>query len=627
LLTERLFFCSLWVSKPKKKKPDESFGDISMFNSKTVKATVIAIVFVIITPAFCATVSDNWNEYLHYTKIGRLDLAASYAQAILAGEPNAAELFNLSQANPDGYAILLKVSDSQPDTPLAQETKKILAIIDKGKFQRRTDARIIVEDIKRLSGTQRGQLSAVKSLQNAGEYAIPHILDAMSDISRKEELPNLIWALPQVGKDAIRPLAAALQTDNIAVKAEVIKALGKIGYPQSLPYLKYVVEKDSSSELKSLAEQSIRQIDPAAGKLSAAQLFYQLADKYYSHNDSLAPAQDAEFGNVWFWDAGSRALKFEKVDRNYFYELMTMRCCEWSLKSDPGFGSAIGLWIAAYFQAESTGIAVPNYFGQGHADAFVYATTAGPEYLHQALERAIKDKNKYVALAVVEALAATAGEKSLMSRVGPAQPLAQALSFDSRAVRYSAAIAIAEAGPTSKFPETKLVIENLSLALAETPEKADSNDPMWNGDMADSYALRAAKAMLKLAQTRNSVIALASAQTTLIDATRDKRTQIKTLAGQILAYLNLADAQKAITAMAMNENNPMDVRVSAFESLAVSAKMNANLLDDRMIDSLYSLVSSKDIDPKLRSAAAGAFGALNLPSKKVKDLILDQAKS
>jgi hypothetical protein len=38
-------------------------------------------------------------------------------------------------------------------------------------------------------------------------------------------------------------------------------------------------------------------------------------------------------------------------------------------------------------------------------------------------------------------------------------------------------------------------------------------------------------------------------------------------------------------------------------------------------------ISSGETDPDLRSAAAAAYGTLNLPSRKVKDLILDQAKS
>ncbi|MFC1676783.1 hypothetical protein ACFL3G_06945 [Planctomycetota bacterium] len=74
-------------------------------------------------------------------------------------------------------------------------------------------------------------------------------------------------------------------------------------------------------------------------------------------------------------------------------------------------------------------------------------------------------------------------------------------------------------------------------------------------------------------------------------------------------------------------NSPMLVRVQAFNALAVSAKVNANQLDDKTIDAIYELVSSRQTPPELNSIAAAAYGALNLPSQKVKDLILDQSKS
>jgi len=196
--------------------------------------------------------------------------------------------------------------------------------------------KIITEAIKKLSGSPRGRLAAVKELQNAGEYAIPYMLDAMADPSRKEELPNIVGTLPQIGRDAIRPLTTALQTNNVGVKAEIIKALGSIGYPQSLAYLKYIVEKDDSAELRSLAEQSIRQIDPVALTVPAAELFYRLGEEYSSHDISLAPAIDAEFANIWFWDSVNERLERKEVGRNSFYQLMAERACEWALKADPG---------------------------------------------------------------------------------------------------------------------------------------------------------------------------------------------------------------------------------------------------------------------------------------------------
>ncbi len=588
---------------------------------------VVGIALIFAAPVFAETLEGNYNDLLHYLNIGRFDLAKGYAQAILDSNAAPLDLFALADGNPQGYALIVKAKDSSTDTELAGLCGKVVDIIEQGRFIRRSEPKVILEEIARLSSTSRGQLNAIKRLQNAGEYAVMYMLDALGDDARRAEWPNISSALGQMSKEAIRPLAAALQTNNVGVKSEIIKAMGKIGYPQSLPYLKYVAEKDSSAELKSLAEESIKKIDPAALKVPAAQLCYQLGEDYYYHAESLAPAADANFANMWFWDAKNTRLDNERVDKRYFSELMAMRSCEWALKADENFGQAIGLWIAAFFKAESYDVVMPGYFGVGHANAMTYATTAGPEYLHQALARAIKDKDAQVALGVVEALSTTAGESSLFYRVGTSQPLAEALSFDSKAVKFSAAIAIAAAGPKQAFPESKLVVANLAEALAQSSEQPSDNIPMWNSSLADIYALCAAKVMLKIAQTRNPVLDLSAAQNALIAATKDKRMEIQMLAGQILAYLNTPEAQQAIAAMAMAESNSQDIRVTAFGSLAVSAKVNGSKLDDATINAIYGLVSSKDVDPGLRAAAAAAYGALNLPSQKVKTLILDQARS
>jgi HEAT repeat protein len=595
-----------------------------MFKGRTI-ALVLAFFAFSVSISFAQSLEDDWADFLHYTKIGRIDLAKGYAQAVLDSEPSPLDLLALSEKNPQGYELLLKVRAKATDNELAEFSAEILDIIEQGRFIHRTDPKIISEEIRRLSGTARGQIAAVKRLKNAGEYAVVYMVDAMMDKTRRDELSNIVWALPQVGKDAIRPLAASLQIQDAAMRTELVRALGKIGYPQALPYLKYIAEKDRSSAVKQAAEKSITQIDPASLKLPAAELFFQLAEKYYYHLESLAPAEDADFGNIWFWETQDNRLVREKVDRQYFNELMAMRCCEWSLKADASFGKSIGLWLAAFCKAESTGLDMPDYFGEGHADAMTYATTAGPEYLHQALARGIKDKNSGVALCAVEALATTAGEKSLLYRIGISQPLVQALTYEDRAVRYSAAIAIAAAGPQIDFPEKKIVMMNLAEILAQDNNTEQSD--RWNAELANSYAFRAAEVMLKLAQTRNRVIDLSDALDTLIDATNDERQGIQVFAGQILARLDSPNAQRAIAAMALSEKNDAEVRILAFAALSISAKQNGSLLDDDKIDEIYSLVDLVQADPALRAAAASAYGALNLPSQKVKNLILDQSQS
>jgi hypothetical protein len=79
--------------------------------------------------------------------------------------------------------------------------------------------------------------------------------------------------------------------------------------------------------------------------------------------------------------------------------------------------------------------------------------------------------------------------------------------------------------------------------------------------------------------------------------------------------------------MAMDTGLEMPVKIAAFEALAGSAKLYGDLLPDATVTAMYTLIQSGDTDATIRAAAAAAYGALNLPSQKVKDLILDQAKN
>jgi hypothetical protein len=264
---------------------------------------------------------------------------------------------------------------------------------------------------------------------------------------------------------------------------------------------------------------------------------------------------------------------------------------------------------------------MPAYFGSGHADAMTYATTAGPEYLHQALDRALKNKENTVALGVVEALAVNAGTKSLLYQLGTEQPLAAALTCEDRKVRTVAAIAIGQALPTSGFVGSEKIIENLSEAILEKESE------QLGQELAVQYALRAIRAMRQLALTRNTLVDLSKAVDAMIEVTENGSPEMQELTAETLARLEGPQAQRAIAQMALTDKNSETLRIAAFGSLAVSAKQNANLLSPEQIDAIYALVSSTQTQPPLRAAAAGAFGALNLPSEKVKDLILSQTKS
>ena len=82
-------------------KHNEFFGDISMFNRK-IAAVILTVTLFVVSVGFAQTLEENWNDFLHYIKIGLFDMAGGHAQAVLESDPDPVELLALSEDNPQG---------------------------------------------------------------------------------------------------------------------------------------------------------------------------------------------------------------------------------------------------------------------------------------------------------------------------------------------------------------------------------------------------------------------------------------------------------------------------------------------------------------------------------------------
>ena len=120
--------------------------------------------------SFADELEDNWNDFLHYTAIGRLDLASGYAQKILDSEPDPVRMLALADANPNGYRLLLRTQTHSEE--LGAVSGKILDLIEKGRFVKRIDADVIRGEIRKLSTTIRARAAAQQRLKNAGLYLL-----------------------------------------------------------------------------------------------------------------------------------------------------------------------------------------------------------------------------------------------------------------------------------------------------------------------------------------------------------------------------------------------------------------------------------------------------------------------
>jgi len=163
--------------------------------------------------------------------------------------------------------------------------------------------------------------------------------------------------------------------------------------------------------------------------------------------------------------------------------------------------------------------------------------------------------------------------------------------------------------------------ESLINSIEQARKKAGGL-PM-DAKSASDFSLRAANLLAKLAISRGQVFNLNVAEPMLLSALGDKRPEIVSAVGDAVALINSPRAQGALADRAADAKNPPENRINLYRSLALSAKFHGSHLDANQINDLQQVVTSeKNLD--IRSAAAEARGALNLPAQAVQALILQR---
>jgi len=436
-----------------------------------------------------AGLEADFGNYLHFAVIGRFDTADAHAKALLArpevsplSDEAAAALRRLSveyERSIDTLLILINNSS------IGENAQKVLALIREAYRLERMEAGRIMDSIRLLAGTPTQRATGLERLMESGEYAIPEILQVLTNAREKSLHPFVVRALPKLGKAALNPLVESLNIEDNVLQRIVAEALGRIGYPQALPYLKRLAaDPQANTVVRGEAEQAVQRIlvaNPGACDKSSYELFYELAEQYYAEVDSLRPDPREERANVWFARTG--ALVPVEVPRAIFTMVLCMRCCEASLMLQKDQTNVLALWLAANFRREARlGLDVQSYEPADADDltrpadflrSVYFARSAGPRYCQLVLDRAIKDRDRVVALGAIAALRVTAGPAAMTDPAGPAlMSLAEALNFPDLLVRIEAALVLGQAMPPNVFRRADEVVPVLASALSLTGKPA-----------------------------------------------------------------------------------------------------------------------------------------------------------
>ncbi len=447
-----------------------------------MRAKYLAVCGLVVSILLCGSVSqaqvpeakvkkstaEAFEDAIHYLRIAKWELAKGNLEYVaIYGDP--IEVLALAQKLADSEKTLLGALDVEE---VAAAGRDVLKVLEQGRAAQQQNPELIEQEIERLGTTPRGRLLAQEILTFIyKEYAVPQLLRALADEKRTNLHASIVVVLSEMGKSAVDPLVVALASEDNVLKGHIIWSLGELGYRQAGPYLREIVEDEASRpEIKEAAQEALnklRGLDAPAG-VSAAELYYRLANYYYYGRISQVAETGVETAKVWYFKADIGPT-FALVPGKVYDEIMTMRSCQRALELDPRLGSAVSLWLSGALQMEAklgAGEKV-ELLGENWPGAKWFVVTAGQRYLQEVLARAEKDGNGPVALGAVKGLDLTAG-RAWLSEKSRVIPLADALRFPDRRVRIAAAFALARAFGQEKFMGAEGVVPTLCEAVRQT---------------------------------------------------------------------------------------------------------------------------------------------------------------
>lgn len=419
------------------------------------------------------------ENFWHYGKIARYDLALAEAQNVLARADQPAAVLKAFEQIAERHndedqldAWLLRWQGTQQ---LKDVTSQIIGVLNQGRSLRRADPYAIQRNIERLINPGRGYILAVRELRESGELAVPIMIDYLRDPGKQKYHDAIRNALRDLGRLALNPLVAATETRNQDLLIPVITALGDIGYSAALPYLdRLAVSQEHTAAARQAAAQAIARMGVNPQQLNPSELFYELGEKFYYDNaDITADKRDPNApANVWYWDE-QKGLVRTQVPQGIFNEIMAMRAAEYSLKLGQAQGDALSLWLASNYKREAElpqGVEDPTR-AENQPSAHFYGVDSGASYLNNALARGLRDRNSQVALRVIKSLQEIVGRTNLFAGqqgVGGAPALIAAMASPDRLVRFESAFAVASALPQQSFEGQDRVVPLLAEAMSQT---------------------------------------------------------------------------------------------------------------------------------------------------------------
>ena len=191
------------------------------------------------------TTAEFWRYMNHEIELGQYKVAAGYLKGFIAKNPTDEELLSIQEKEgSSAFLRLLMIPElSTEANPLVERVNELVR-------KHLSDRKRLDALIKTLDGSREERANSIAQLQRSGAAAMPALIDALLRTSNDLEPHSAILsALPLLDKSTVPPLLAALDTNDAALRVELLEVIRKRADTDATPFLWHLAASPARSPL------------------------------------------------------------------------------------------------------------------------------------------------------------------------------------------------------------------------------------------------------------------------------------------------------------------------------------------------------------------------------------------
>jgi hypothetical protein len=399
---------------------------------------------------------ELWGAVDYLIRTNQVKKALPYLDRFMKSRPDDATFIAIR--NRYGVGSILRLIDDPATRPFAKPLADALAVASR-RFA--TQPARLERFVSELTGDSEEQAYAVRRLQEAGPFAIPPLVEALSRpglLPRDRDL--LKRNMGRLDSSAIPALLAVLDSPEPPIAATAATALGLIGDKQAVPFLTIpAASPRAPSEVRSAAQAAIANLTGrpfGAQQRTPVQTLTEAAWKYHRHQ--------IEFSDdpvlFWSWDNDKKVPVPRELPRTVAEALFGLRFAREALQLSPQYHDAQVVLISISLEKAVERVGY-EAFPAKDQPTFDAAKASGAAVLADVLKTAIADGKTDLAAAAATVLGQIT-DRAVLASTGRPHPLVDALYAPGRRTQFAAAKVLANLAPVDPFPGSSRVVPTLA---------------------------------------------------------------------------------------------------------------------------------------------------------------------